>query len=282
MKKPNLLDLLTAAAQASLHAGREILEVYSGPDFAVETKTDQTPLTQADRRAHRAISEGLASSGLPLLSEEGRDVPFAERRKWPLFWLVDPLDGTKEFIKKNDEFTVNIALIREGTPVLGIVLAPALDILYAGCEGWGAFRIEQASHFQASWAGSLARAGTRLPRPRKPGPYRIVASRSHLTPETLAYVEAEKKRRGKIELVPIGSSLKLGLVAEGSADIYPRLGPTMEWDIAAGDAVARAAGCRVVRADDGGPLLYNKDSLLNPSFIVRGPESAAAAGPAVV
>jgi 3'(2'), 5'-bisphosphate nucleotidase len=269
MNTTNPLDLLTLAARAALRAGREILDVYAGPDFAVETKSDQTPLTQADRRAHLAIAEELAATGLPVLSEEGRDIPYQERRVWPSFWLVDPLDGTKEFIKKNDEFTVNIALIREGAPVLGIVLAPALDVLYAGCKDWGAYRIDQALEREASWAGSLARAGTRLPLERKPGPYRIVASRSHLTPETLAYVEDEKKRRGEVELVSIGSSLKLGLVAEGSADIYPRLGPTMEWDIAAGDAVARAAGCRVTRVDDGGPLVYNKEDLLNPSFIVR-------------
>jgi 3'(2'), 5'-bisphosphate nucleotidase len=269
MNTTNPLDLLTLAARAALRAGREILDVYAGPDFAVETKSDQTPLTQADRRAHLAIAEELAATGLPVLSEEGRDIPYQERRVWPSFWLVDPLDGTKEFIKKNDEFTVNIALIREGAPVLGIVLAPALDVLYAGCKDWGAYRIDQALEREASWAGSLARAGTRLPLERKPGPYRIVASRSHLTPETLAYVEDEKKRRGEVELVSIGSSLKLGLVAEGSADIYPRLGPTMEWDIAAGDAVARAAGCRMTRAEDGGPLVYNKENLLNPSFIVR-------------
>jgi 3'(2'), 5'-bisphosphate nucleotidase len=269
MKAPLLPELMPLAVRAALAAGRTILDVYAGADFGVEIKSDRSPLTIADRRAHRVIGEGLAASGLPVLSEEGRDISYEERRGWTSFWMVDPLDGTKEFIKRNGEFTVNIALIRSGAPVLGVVYAPVLDILYAGREGLGAFKTERAGQNEDSFGDGLTGSGVKLPVARKPGPFRIVASRSHMTAETLTFVEAEKAARGEVELVSIGSSLKLCLVAEGTADVYPRFGPTMEWDTAAGDAVARAAGCVVRRAEGPDPLLYNKEDLHNPWFVVR-------------
>jgi 3'(2'), 5'-bisphosphate nucleotidase len=273
MNTPGAELFLPCAVWAALAAGREIMDVYAGADFGVETKADRSPLTIADRRAHRVISAGLAASGLPVLSEEGRDVPFEERRGWLSFWLVDPLDGTKEFIKRNGEFTVNIALIQAGTPVLGVVYAPALGDLYTVRDKLGAYKIE-AGHLKEGDFGldAIIAAGERLPAPRKDGVFRIVASRSHMTPETLAYVEAEKAARGDVELVSKGSSLKLCLVAEGAADVYPRFGPTMEWDTAAGDAVARASGCLVTQADGKTPLVYNKEDLHNPWFIVRRPD----------
>jgi 3'(2'), 5'-bisphosphate nucleotidase len=269
MKAPLLPELLPLAARAALAAGRTILDVYAGADLGVEAKADQSPLTIADRRAHQVIIERLSASGLPVLSEEGHDIPYEERRGWDLFWMVDPLDGTKEFIKRNGEFTVNIALIHAGTPILGLVYAPVLDVLYAGQEGRGAYKIENAGRNEKFFSEETRGSGLRLPTERKAGPFRIVASRSHMTPETLAFVEAEKSARGEVELVSKGSSLKLCLVAEGTADVYPRFGPTMEWDTAAGDAVARASGCAVTRADGASALLYNKEDLHNPWFVVR-------------
>jgi 3'(2'), 5'-bisphosphate nucleotidase len=269
MSAPKINGLLPVAVRAARAAGREILEVYAGADFGVEIKSDRSPLTIADRRAHRAIVEGLTASGLPVLSEEGRDIFYDERRGWAAFWMVDPLDGTKEFIKRNGEFTVNIALIRDGTPVLGVVFAPVLDVLYAAREGLGAYKIKNSGGKEEISEEEILRIGMQLPLARKAGPFRVVASRSHMTAETLAFVDAEKDARGAVELVSVGSSLKLCLVAEGTADVYPRFGPTMEWDTAAGDAVARAAGCMVTRTDGTDPLLYNKEDLHNPWFVVR-------------
>jgi 3'(2'), 5'-bisphosphate nucleotidase len=256
------------AVRAALAAGREILEVYAGADFGVEAKADRSPLTIADRRAQDVICKGLTPAGIPILSEEGRDIPYEERRGWMSFWLVDPLDGTKEFIKRNGEFTVNIALIHAGTPVLGVVYAPALDILYASRESLGAFRIEHPGRDEDPAGRWIVRDGAKLPIERRAGPFRIVASRSHMTAETLDFVEAEKAARGDVELVSKGSSLKFCLVAEGAADVYPRFGPTMEWDTAAGHAVAAAAECAVTQMDGVSPLLYNKEDLHNPWFIV--------------
>jgi len=270
MNAPEAEILLALAVRAALSAGREITDVYAGPDFGVETKSDRTPLTEADRRAHRAIGQGLATSGLPVLSEEGRAIPYKERRRWKRFWLADPLDGTKEFIKRNGEFTVNIALIDNGRPVLGVVLAPALGELYAGGEEFGAFKIESDKLEKSEIsARTIAAAGKRLPLARPRGPHRIVASRSHMTPETEAFIEKKRAEHGGADIVSKGSSLKFCLVAEGAADVYPRFGPTMEWDTAAGHAVASAAGCRVTQADGSTPLVYNKEDLRNPWFIVR-------------
>jgi 3'(2'), 5'-bisphosphate nucleotidase len=270
MSTPKTDDLLALALRAALAAGREILDVYAGPDFGVETKSDRTPLTEADRRAHRTIVEHLAPAGLPLLSEEGRPIAYPERRRWDLFWLIDPLDGTKEFIKRNGEFTVNIALIRTGTPILGIVYAPTLGDLYTGCEGLGAYKFKTDGRPSGvKEPDKILEAGERLPLSRPPGPLRVVASRSHLTPETERCIADLKAEQSDVELVSKGSSLKFGLLAEGSADLYPRFGPTMEWDTAAGHAVAEAAGCTVTQADGTSPLLYNKEDLLNPWFIVR-------------
>ncbi len=261
-------DLLNLALQAALKAGSEICEVYRHETIQWEFKEDQTPLTRADQRAHRAIVRVLEPSGLPVLSEEGKNIPYAERKNWDTFWLVDPLDGTKEFIKRNGEFTVNIALIDRQQPVLGIIYVPVLETCYAGIVGQGAWIIKNIKQMPRS--GDALKHAQSLPLPiQKPAFLRIVGSRSHMSGETLQFVENLKAEHPDIEMVSMGSSLKFCLVAEGSADIYPRFGPTMEWDTAAGHAIALAAGKKVTLTDQTTPLSYNKENLLNPWFIVQ-------------
>ena len=237
-------------------AGRAILEVYSH-DFKVDFKSDQTPLTNADRASHDIIVRRLQQHfpGIPVLSEEGANIPYQVRSSWQYFWLVDPLDGTKEFVKKNGEFTVNIALIGDGVPVLGVVYVPVTDVLYWGGRGLPAMV-------------QVGKDEPRTIRTRKPDPQAgltVVMSRSHPAPELKEYLEPLRVA----EAVSVGSSLKLCIVAEGRADLYPRLGPTMEWDIAAGHAVVEAAGGTITTLD-GSPLTYNKQDLLNPYFVVHG------------
>ncbi|WP_040663972.1 3'(2'),5'-bisphosphate nucleotidase CysQ [Nitrococcus mobilis] len=237
-------------------AGERIMRVYQR-DFAVETKTDQSPLTEADRAAHEHILARLQelTPTLPILSEEGGLPDYTSRRDWPLYWLVDPLDGTKEFIKKNGEFTVNIALVKEGQPILGIVHAPVFKTTYIGNRGNGAWRIS---------GGVRTPIHTRvLP---EDGPPMLVVSRSHRGEA----VDRLLERLPPHETRSVGSSLKFCLVAEGKADLYPRFGPTSEWDTAAAQCVVEAAGGRVTRVDLR-PLTYNtKASLLNPDFLVFG------------
>ena len=276
--------LLPMAYRAALQAGAEILEVYESDDFSVERKDDNSPLTRADRRAHEVIEAALAETGVPLLSEEGADIPAAERQQWELYWLIDPLDGTKEFIKRNGEFTVNIALMAPAdqtglavgyVPVAGVVYLPVKDVAYVGVQGRGAWKIEGA----AAKAGAateenltvIENVGQKLPA-QDPfaRPFSAVMSRSHNSPETEAYVAELEQKFGPAERVSSGSSIKLCLVAEGTADVYPRFAPTMEWDTAAGDAVCRAAGCRVTEKDGTTPLRYNKSDMLNPWFLVQG------------
>ncbi len=264
------------ALRTAVAAGEDIMGVYGG-EFAVDHKEDRSPLTEADRRSHARITEALASEGIPVLSEEGRDIPYDERRAWPALWIVDPLDGTKEFVKRNGEFTVNIALSRDGRPVLGVVYAPAMDVLYLGATDWGGYKLaadRAILRAVAAEAGNalerFIRLAVRLPfEPAGARPFTVVASRSHRSPETDAFIEARRGERGGIELVSIGSSLKMCLVAEGSADVYPRFAPTMEWDTAAGQAVAEASGASVLSAATGSPLAYNKPDLTNPWFIVK-------------
>ncbi|HSO17900.1 MAG TPA: 3'(2'),5'-bisphosphate nucleotidase CysQ [Desulfosarcina sp.] len=267
---------LLTAVKSALAAGRAILGVYESDEFQVEQKADDSPLTLADRRAHAIIKTALADSGVPVLSEEGRDIPFAERRRWPRMWIVDPLDGTKEFIKRNGEFTVNIALAEAGAPTMGVVFVPVADCLYFADRDLGAYRIEAINRAGAEAVDAadnldpLVERAVRLPVPRDPDrPFTIMGSRSHATPELEAYVEEMRRQHGTVDFISAGSSLKICRVAEGRADVYPRLGPTMEWDTAAGQAVAVAGGARVVRHDDGRPLAYNKENLLNPWFIVE-------------
>lgn len=268
------LQLLSVAIKAAVLAGKEIKDVY-GTSFTVEIKDDKSPLTEADKRSHEKIAAILKESALPLLSEEGKTIDFEERNKWKMFWLIDPLDGTKEFIKRNGEFTVNIALIRNGVPVLGVIYAPVIDSIYFGCEGSGSFKMEadydylshliQAQHI----ADKFITASQKLPVKDAERPFTVVASRSHMSDETAAYIEALRKEHGDLQMISKGSSLKLCLVAEGAADVYPRFAPTMEWDTAAGQAIAMSAGYSVINAHDQSSVIYNKSELLNPWFIVK-------------
>lgn len=252
MKKEELSVLLKTAKEASLLAGEKILDIYNSDDFAVELKGDNSPLTKADKAAHNVIMSFLEPTGIPILSEEGRDIAYEERKDWEYLWVVDPLDGTKEFIKRNGEFTVNIALVKEGVPILGVVYAPVLDKLYAGFEG---------SDVTLTIAGTASKLVRREELDlSKPG-LRVVASRSHLNDETQTFLD----RLTKPVIVSMGSSMKFMMIAEGMADVYPRFAPTMEWDTAAAHAILKLLGGKVIN-QDGEPLKYNKENLLNPYF----------------
>ncbi|MEJ2383208.1 MAG: 3'(2'),5'-bisphosphate nucleotidase CysQ [Xanthomonadales bacterium] len=254
MKSDQLTHWETASREIAAEAGAAILDIY-GEEFDVVSKADDSPLTQADLASHRVITAALArlTPHIPLLSEESADIPFSERTRWQEYWLIDPLDGTKEFIKRNGEFTVNIALIRAHRPVMGVVHVPVTGVTYSGIVGAGAQRHERD--------GAARRISVRLPSAQPPV---VVGSRSHANPDLERHLAA----LGEYELVSMGSSLKFCLLAEGLADFYPRLGPTSEWDTAAAHAVVLAAGGQIVTLD-GEPLRYNlKDSLLNPPFLV--------------
>lgn len=241
------------------------MKVYGG-EFEVETKADNSPLTLADRDAHKAISGVLAGTGLPVLSEEGSHIHYHQRKDWQQYWLVDPLDGTKEFIKRNGEFTVNIALIESGRPVLGVIYVPVTGVLYYACRQTGALKTTLRNH-DLPVVEELVRISARLPLEYENRDYTIVASKSHLSEETVAYIEKIREEKPGIGFVSVGSSLKLCLIAEGAADLYPRFGPTMEWDTAAGHAIVEISGGYVHDIETGLPLRYNKEKLRNPHFI---------------
>ena len=261
-------DSIRVALGACLEAGRAILDIYSREDVGVEFKDDKSPLTQADRAAHEILMRHLEATGIPVLSEEGKHLPFETRQNWEALWIVDPVDGTKEFIKRNGEFTVNVALVRHGEVECGVVLAPVLGHAYVGHVGEGAWRLE-ASMSENESAEDAWRTRKDLPLDgSEDRPFTIVASRSHMSPETEAYVEEARAEHGRIELISKGSSLKLCMVAEGAADAYPRFAPTMEWDTAAGQAVCEAAGCQVIDQRTGATMRYNREDLLNAWFLV--------------
>jgi 3'(2'), 5'-bisphosphate nucleotidase len=273
-------EYLTRAILASIVAGRAILGVYDS-DFIVAQKDDSSPLTLADKRSHEIIERILGPFNIPILSEEGKNIPYKKRKTWNRIWIVDPLDGTKEFINRNGEFTVNIALISNGEPILGVVYIPVLEILYFALQNAGAYKLdEQAVIARIAGVHELAEASallkrivdssSKLPLERKKNvPLTIVGSRSHATPELEAFVEKMRREHGNVKFISAGSSIKICLVAEGTADLYPRLGPTMEWDTAAGQVIAENAGARLVCYDTDAPLIYNKENLLNPWFIVK-------------
>ena len=262
-----MMNFLNVSIEAAIGAGKKILEVYQR-DFSIETKADNSPLTEADLQSHHAIKNALANTGIPLLSEEGKQMSFDERKGWDTFWLIDPLDGTKEFIKKNGEFTVNIALIKGGTPVLGVVYVPVTGVLYFGLEEKGSWFFN-TNTTAGKTIDEMINGAEKLPAASTNGTYTIVASRSHNTPETEIFIEDRRKIHGEVNLISAGSSIKLCLVAEGKAQVYPRLAPTMEWDTAAGHAVAKFAGCNVYDYTTNTELQYNKENLLNPWFVVE-------------
>ncbi|WP_404363773.1 3'(2'),5'-bisphosphate nucleotidase CysQ [Marinobacter sp.] len=250
----NYASLLPDVLKIAEAASQKVLEIYR-TDFKVEFKEDKSPLTAADTASHDVIDERLQrlTPDIPILSEESANAPWNQRRHWHRFWLVDPIDGTREFTNRSDEFTVNIALIENGIPVLGVVTAPALGEVFWGVKGEGAFKRESD--------GRERRISVVVP----PSAKRVVASKSHLNEETRAFIE----KLGDHKLVQAGSSLKFCRIAEGKADIYPRLGPTCEWDTGAAHAVLSAAGGKVETLD-GKPLLYGKEDVYNPNFVASG------------
>ena len=250
--------LMDAVVRIAEQAGAAILDVYNRDDFDVEKKGDDSPLTAADLAAHRIIVAGLEAlpEKLPVHSEESEGITYEMRKAWQRYWLVDPLDGTKEFIKRNGEFTVNIALMADGMSVAGVVHVPVTQVTYVGGQGLGAWKLENGRRH----AIEVRPLGDEVI---------MVASRSHGSDKLGAVEAAIREHVGPVDRTSMGSSLKLCLVAEGAADFYPRLAPTSEWDTAAADAVVRAAGGQVVQTSFE-PLAYNKPDILNPHFLVLG------------
>lgn len=258
---------LKTAIQASLKAGKVIMEVYNSV-IEVEYKDDKSPLTEADKRANAIINSYLIPTKIPIISEENKQTNYDERRNWKTCWVVDPVDGTKEFIKRNGEFTVNIALVKNEKPVLGIIYVPAIKTIYlADVENQIALKSEIGSH-DANLEEVLENAKKLQPKDSNSKLIQVVGSRSHMSLETLDFMESLKSEGKDVEIVSKGSSLKFCLVAEGNADVYPRYAPTMEWDTAAGQAICNAVGIDVISKETNKPLLYNKENLLNPWFLV--------------
>ena len=262
-------NAINLAIKAAIEAGREILNIYNSPDedFSIELKKDNSPLTKADKASHEIIIAILSETGFPVLSEEGKNIAYNERKKWSTFWLIDPLDGTKEFIKRNGEFTVNIALINNGSPVLGVIYIPVIKTIYLGGLNVGAWKKENVKINTVF--DEMKKEGAKLPLQLKKRRYTIVGSRSHMNDETKNYINELRREHPGLDMVTSGSSVKICMVAEGLADEYPRFGPTMEWDTAAGHAIANAAGKKIWLTDFSNELSYNKDNLLNPFFIVK-------------
>ncbi len=251
----NIQEIIKIAQEA----GAAILEIYER-DFEVEYKGDESPLTEADKKSNEVIEKGLKAtySAIPILSEETKQAPYEERKDWGTFWLVDPLDGTKEFIKRNGEFTVNIALVTNGRPVLGVIYVPVVNKTFYAIKDKGSFLIDEK--------GEETKLEKVLP---TEGKISVAASRSHLNDATQAFVDEKRKEYEEVNFISAGSSLKFCLVAEGKAHCYPRFAPTMEWDTGAGQIVAEEAGASVTVPETGEPLVYNKENLLNPYFLVQ-------------
>lgn len=251
--------LIKVAQKAAYEAGKKIIEIYEQPQINFELKDDHSPLTAADMAANRIICGELQKTNLPVLSEEGRNIPFDERKDWTEYWLIDPLDGSKEFIKRNGEFTINIALMSGATPVAGLVYAPCLDLMYFSFGSNTAYKSKNGRSEQliAKETKSCLEDVIAL------DTVRVVASRSHLNKETEDFIGQFKKT----ELSSMGSSLKFMLLAEDRADIYPRIAPTMEWDTAAAHAILLALNKNIYQASSSNPLSYNKENLKNPAFI---------------
>lgn len=264
----NKTELLPLAIEASLKAGEAIMEIYNSDDFGIEIKGDNSPLTKADLAADKIICQYLKASSIPILSEEGKDIPFETRSNWSQLWIVDPIDGTKEFIKKNGEFTVNIALIENKKTSLGVVYAPALKEIYFSSKENGAYKLNLSTKKQLS-VNETIKSAISLPMKSDRKTFSIVASRSHMSPETEEYVSEMRKKHGEVNLISKGSSLKLVMVAEGTADCYPRFAPTMEWDTAAGQAICEHAGFDVIDWKTKETMEYNRKQLLNKWFLVK-------------
>lgn len=263
-------NFLPIAIRASLEAGAAILDVYNSPDFGIEQKEDDSPLTKADSASHEIIAKLLAVTEVPVLSEEdAKNHSYADRSSWNQCWIVDPLDGTKEFIKRNGEFTVNIALVENGFPVMGVIYVPVTDELYFS-NGANSFKLEKASHhIPAAIADGALKQIKTMPVQDFPKTFTMVGSRSHSSPETEAFVKEMEAKHGAVDFVAAGSSLKFCLLAEGKAHSYPRFAPTMEWDTAAGQAILEAAGGSVVEWPGQNRMHYNRENLRNGWFLAN-------------
>lgn len=267
MKIDRIKELTSLAIKAAYFGGLEILKIYDG-NFDVEEKSDGSPLTIADKNADDVINSYLAKTDIPILSEEGKSIPYSVRKDWSACWIVDPLDGTKEFIKRNGDFTVNIALIENGQPIAGVIYVPVTDQMYFGGKDLNSFRINNYSASLTLNYHELVEKADKLPS-EQVELYTVVASRSHLSAETESYMEELKKTHGEVQIVSRGSSLKICMVAEGNANEYPRFAPTMEWDIAAGHAIAKGAGKEIIDYNTNQSMQYNRNELLNNWFIVQ-------------
>lgn len=260
-------QLLQIAIKAAIEAGKAILQVYNSDDFGIESKADSSPLTLADKAAHDIIEGYLLKTNIPVLSEEGKHEEYETRKYWEQLWIVDPLDGTKEFVKKTGEFTVNIALIQKSYPIVGVIFVPVTGELYYASIDGGSFKTQLEKEWFKQNDFKLG-TSQKLPFNKQSAKLRVVASVSHRSKQTNQFIQKMEEEYGKTEVVAVGSSLKLCKIAEGSADIYPRLGPTMEWDLAAGQAIAECAGAYVVDWNTRSRLKYNKPELLNNWFVV--------------
>ena len=262
-----MLAPLETAILAALEAGKEILKIYHSGDFDIEIKGDNSPLTKADTASHKLIMRYLNKTEIPVLSEEGRAIDYRERKEWKQLWIVDPIDGTKEFIKRNGEFTVNIALVEDQKTSLGVIFVPATGILYFSTKAMGAFKV--SVDLDKYSIENILEKANKLPLQRVDKTFTIVASRSHMSPETETYVQDMREKHGEVNLISKGSSLKLCMVAEGQANCYPRFAPTMEWDTAAGQAICEHAGFQVIDWGTKENMLYNREELLNNWFLVK-------------
>jgi 3'(2'), 5'-bisphosphate nucleotidase len=260
-------SLINTAIIAALEAGKSILEIYHSGEFEEEIKIDKSPLTKADIASHNVIMSYLTKTKIPVLSEEGKSISYEERKGWKRLWIVDPIDGTKEFIKRNGEFTVNIALIEDQRPLIGVIFIPVTGELYFSSKDIGAFKVAvNLNNFDIQ---TLISKAIKLPIKRKDKTFTIVASLSHMSQETKNYVQIMRSTHGTVNLISKGSSLKLCMVAEGLADCYPRFAPTMEWDTAAGQAICEHAGFNVIDMDTKEKMRYNREQLLNNWFLVN-------------
>lgn len=262
-----LKNHLITAITAALEAGKAILEIYHSGEFNVEIKGDNSPLTKADTASHNVIMSFLTKTDIPVLSEEGKSIAYQERKDWSQLWIVDPIDGTKEFIKRNGEFTVNIALIENQKTQIGVIFVPVTGELYFSSKEMGAFKV--AVDLRNYDLETLISNGNKLPFKREDNTFTIVASRSHMTLETETFIQEMRDLHDEVNLISKGSSLKLCMVAEGKADCYPRFAPTMEWDTAAGQAICEHAGFQVIDWSTKENMLYNREELLNNWFLVQ-------------
>ena len=252
------------ALSAVFKSSNVIMDIYNSENFEIELKNDNSPLTIADIKSNEIINQVLSESGYPILSEEGSKTDYLVRSKWKKFWMIDPIDGTKEFIKRNGEFTINIALVSDNSPHMGVVYAPVLETLYLGSKDIGSYKFENVKCLN----DVLTSKAINLLKTESPSTYTIVVSRSHMNTETKKFVKEKELEHEIINTMSVGSSLKICKVSDGSANCYPRFGPTMEWDTAAAHAVAKYAGCLVYNIENEKELLYNKNNLLNPFFII--------------